>query len=220
LRLLADYRGYLMSDDYAGYNAVGAQPGVERLGCWAHARRKFVDAQKVQPKGKTGRTDIALAMINKLYGIERELKEVTGDQRFVGRQEQSLPVLAQLKSWLEKTQSQVTPQSALGKAVNYLASNWSRLERYVEAGFLPIDNNKAERAIKPFVIGRKAWLFSDTPKGATASAQIYSLVETAKVNGQEPYTWLRHVLERLPHASTAEDYEALLPWNCSPEMPR
>ncbi|WP_339561637.1 transposase, partial [Pseudomonas sp. EA_65y_Pfl1_P113] len=106
------------------------------------------------------------------------------DQRFVGRQEQSLPVLAQLKSWLEKTQSQVTPQSALGKAVNYLASNWSRLERYVEAGFLPIDNNKAERAIKPFVIGRKAWLFSDTPKGATASAQIYSLVETAKVNGQ------------------------------------
>uniref|UniRef100_UPI0030DC4532 IS66 family transposase n=1 Tax=Pseudomonas sp. RA_5y_Pfl1_P24 TaxID=3088706 RepID=UPI0030DC4532 len=158
--------------------------------------------------------------INKLYGIERELKEVTGDQRFVGRQEQSLPVLAQLQSWLEKTQSQVTPQSALGKAVNYLASNWSRLERYVEAGFLPIDNNKAERAIKPFVIGRKAWLFSDTPKGATASAQIYSLVETAKVNGQEPYTWLRHVLERLPHASTAEDYEALLPWNCSPEMPR
>ncbi|WP_339439699.1 IS66 family transposase, partial [Pseudomonas sp. EA_15y_Pfl1_P104] len=133
-----------------------------------HARRKFVDAQKVQPKGKTGRTDIALAMINKLYGIERELKEVTDDQRFVGRQEQSLPVLAQLKSWLEKTQSQVTPQSALGKAVNYLASNWSRLERYVEAGFLPIDNNKAERAIKPFVIGRKAWLFSDTPKGATA----------------------------------------------------
>jgi hypothetical protein len=104
--------------------------------------------------------------------------------------------------------------------VNYLASNWSRLERYVEAVFLPIDYNRAERAIKLFVIGRKAWRFSDTPKGATASAQIYSLVETAKVNGQEPYTWQRHVLERLPHASTVEDYEALLPRNCSPEMPR
>jgi len=104
--------------------------------------------------------------------------------------------------------------------VNYLANNRSRLERYVEAGFLPIDNNAAERAIKPFVIGRKAWLFSDTPNGATASAQIYSLVETAKVNGQEPYTWLRHVLERLPHAQSVADYEALLPWNCSPEMPR
>lgn len=121
--------------------------------------------------------------------------------------------MAQLKAKMEKTQPQVTAQSALGKAVNYMASNWSRLERYVEAGFLPIDNNAAERAIKPFVIGRKAWLFSDTPKGVTASAQIYSLVETAKINGQEPYAWLRHVLERLPHASSVNDYEALLPWN-------
>ena len=115
----------------------------------AHARRKFVDAQKVQPKGKTGRADIALTMINKLYGIERELKDVSDEQRFINRQEKSLPILSQLKSWLDKTQPQVTPQSVLGKAVNYLASNWSRLERYVVAGFLPIDNNRAERAIKP-----------------------------------------------------------------------
>ncbi len=106
---------------------------------------------------------------------------------------------------------------AVGKLLIWLLV---ALERYVEVGHLPMDNNLAERAIKPFVIGRKAWLFSDTPRSATASAQIYSLVETAKVNGQEPYTWLRHVLERLPHASSVEDYEALLPWNCSPEMPR
>jgi len=220
LRLLEGYRGYVMTDDYAGYNALGAQPGVTRLACLAHVRRKFVEAQKVQPKGKTGRADIALAMINKLYGIERELKDASDEQRFVGRQEKSLPVLAQLKSWLEKTHPQITPQSVLGRAVSYLASNWSKLERYTEAGFLPIDNNAAERAIKPFVIGCKAWLFSDTPRGATASAQIYSLVETAKASGQEPYTWLRHVLERLPQASSVEDFEALLPWNCSPEMPR
>ena len=220
LRLLESYRGYVMTDDYAGYNALALQPSVERLACMAHARRKFVDAQKVQPKGKTGRADIALTMINKLYGLERELKDVSDEQRFTGRQEKSLPILTQLKSWLDKTQSQVTAQSALGKAVQYLANNWSRLERYVEAGYLPIDNNAAERAIKPFVIGRKAWLFSDTVNGATASAKIYSLVETAKVNGQEPYTWLRHVLEQLPHASSVADYEALLPWNCSPEMPR
>lgn len=213
LRLLAGYRGYLMTDDYAGYNAVGAQPGVERLACMAHARRKFVDAQKVQPKGKTGRADVALTMINKLYGIERDLKDVTDDQRFAGRQARSLPVLTQLKSWLEKTLPQVTAQSALGKAVHYLSNNWSRLERYIETGFLPIDNNAAERAIKPFVIGRKAWLFSDTPKGATASAQLYSLIETAKANGQEPYAWLRYVLERLPLAESVEDFEALLPWN-------
>lgn len=125
-------------------------------------------------------------------------------------------VLDQLKAWLDKTQPQVAGQTALGKAVNYLASNWSRLVRYVEGGHLPIDNNRAENAIRPFVIGRKNWLFSDTPKGATASAQIYSLIETAKANGQEPYAWLRHILERLPAASSVEDYEALLPWNCSP----
>ncbi|MGE8313851.1 MAG: IS66 family transposase [Pseudomonas putida] len=220
LRLLESYRGYVMTDDYAGYDALALQSGVERLACMAHARRKFVDAQKVQPKGKTGRADIALAMINKLYGIERELKDVSDEHRFTGRQEKSLPILKHLKSWLDKTQSQVTAQSALGKAVHYLANNWIRLERYVEAGYLPIDNNAAERAIKPFVIGRKAWLFSDTVNGASASARIYSLVETAKVNGQEPYTWLRHVLERLPHASSVAGYEALLPWNCSPEMPR
>ena len=216
LRLLDGYRGYLMTDDYAGYNAVAARDGIERLGCWAHARRKFVEAQKVQPKGKTGRADVALSLINKLYGIERDLKAASDEARQAGRQQHSVPLLAQLRAWLEKTQPQVTAQNALGKALSYLASNWSRLVRYVEAGFLPIDNNAAERAIRPFVIGRKNWLFSDTPKGATASAQIYSLIETAKANGQEPYAWLRHILERLPAASSVEDYEALLPWNCSP----
>jgi transposase len=214
LRLLAGYRGYLMTDDYAGYNAVAAQAGVERLACLAHARRKFIEAQKVQPKGKTGRADVALNLINKLYGIERELKDASAEQRHQGRQQHSLPILAQLKTWLETTQPQVTRQNALGKAVNYLAHNWSRLARYVEGGHLPIDNNAAERAIRPFVIGRKNWLFSDTPKGATASAQIYSLIETAKANGQEPYAYLRHILERLPLAKSVEDYEALLPWNC------
>ena len=219
-RLLDGYCGYVMTDDYAGYNALGAQPGVERLGCWAHARRKFVEAQKVQPKGKTGRADIALNLINKLYGVERDLSDVSDEARKAGRHERSVPLLGQLKSWMEKTQPQVTAQNALGKAVNYLASNWSKLERYLEEGFLPMDNNAAERAIRPFVIGRKNWLFSDTPKGAVASAQLYSLVETAKANGQEPYAWLRHALEQLPHASTVGDYESLVPWNCKPVMPR
>jgi hypothetical protein len=191
---------------------------VERLSCWAHARRKFVDAQKVQPKGKTGRADIALNLINKLYGIERDLKDGSDEDRKAARMERSLPLLAQLKSWVEKTQPQVTAQNALGKAIGYLASNWSKLERYVEHGDLPIDNNAAERAIRPFVIGRKNWLFSDTPRGATASGQLYNLVETAKTNGKEPYAWLRHALECLPQASSVEDYEALLPWNCTPKI--
>ncbi|EJM56180.1 transposase [Pseudomonas sp. PvR086] len=215
-RLLDGYCGYLMTDDYAGYNALGAQDGVERLGCWAHARRKFVEAQKVQPKGKTGRADIALKLISKLYGIEIAYKESSDEGRKKGRQDLSLKVISELKAWVEKTLPYMTTQNALGKAVTYLANNWSKLERYVEQGYLPIDNNTAERAIRPFVIGRKNWLFSDTPKGATASAQLYSLVETAKANGQEPYAWLRHALERLPQASSVEDYEALLPWNCKP----
>lgn len=131
-----------------------------------------------------------------------------------------MPLLAQLRSWIEKTQPQVTTQNALDKAIGYLVSDWNKLERYVEHGYLPIDNNAAERAIRPFVIGRKNWLFSDTLKGANASAQLYSLVETAKANGQEPYAWLRHALERLPQASSVEDYEALLPWNCMPQVHR
>ncbi|PBJ18332.1 Transposase IS66 family protein [Pseudomonas ogarae] len=215
-RLLDGYCGYLMTDDYAGYNALGAQDGVERLGCWAHARRMFVEAQKVQPKGKTGRADIALKLISKLYGIEIAFKESSDEGRKNGRQDLSLKVMSELKAWMEKTLPYMTTQNALGKAVTYLANNWSKLERYVEQGYLPIDNNTAERAIRPFVIGRKNWLFSDTPKGATASAQLYSLVETAKANGQEPYAWLRHALERLPQASSLEDYEALLPWNSKP----
>jgi len=215
-RLLEGYRGYLMTDDYAGYNALGAKPGVERLGCWAHARRKFVEAQKVQPKGKTGRADIALKLISKLYGIEIAYKEKSDEARKNARQDLSRHVMGQFREWLRKTLPYVTTQDAFGKAVTYLANNWDKLERYVEEGYLPIDDNAAERAIRPFVIGRKNWLFSDTPRGAKASAQLYSLVETAKANGQEPYAWLRHALERLPMASSVEDYEALLPWNCLP----
>lgn len=157
-------------------------------------------------------------LINKLYGVERDLKDSDDEDRKAARMERSLALLTQLKNWVEKTQPQVTTQNALGKAIGYLASNWSKLERYVEHGYLSMDNNAAERAIRPFVTGRKNWLFSDTPKGATASAQLYSLVETAKANGQEPYAWLRHALERLPQASSVEDYEALLPWNFAPQI--
>ena len=216
VRLLGNYAGRLVTDGYEGYAEVVRKNGITHAGCWAHARRKFVEAQKVQPKGKTGRADMALNLINRLYGIERDLKDACDTERLVARQQRSQPLLDQLKTWLDKTQPQVAGQTALGRAVNYLASNWRKLVRYVEGGHLPIDNNRAENAIRPFVIGRKNWLFSDTPKGATASAQIYSLIETAKANGQEPYAWLRHILERLPTAQSVEDYEALLPWNCSP----
>jgi transposase len=213
VRLLEGFNGYLMTDGYDGYNALERTEGIERLACWAHVRRRFVEAVRVQPKGKRGKADEALALIGKLYGIEREHKQASVDARHLARQHSSVPVLAELQAWLQKTQPLVTPRSALGTALAYMGNLWSRLTRYTERGDLPIDNNRCENAIRPFVIGRKAWLFSDTPAGAHACAVIYSLVQTAKANGLEPYAWLRQVLRDLPAAKTVEEVEALLPWN-------
>lgn len=214
VRLLHDYRGYLMTDAYDGYNQLAQTEGIERLVCWAHVRRRFIEAVKVQPKGKRGRADEAVELIRKLYRIESEHKDATPEVRLQARRALSLPVLANIHAWLDKTQPVVTPKSALGTALTYLRNCWPMLIRYTERGDLPIDNNRCENAIRPFVIGRKAWLFSDTVAGANSSAIIYSLVETAKANGIEPYTWLRRVLRELPAAKTVEEMEALLPWNC------
>lgn len=216
LRLLAGWRGYLMTDGYEGYNAVVLREQIDHLVCWVHVRRRFVDATKVQVKGKRGRADQAIAYIGQLYRIEREMRDETDAQRFAARQTRSLPVLAELRRWLDETLPLVPPKTALGEALAYLHGYWPRLIRYTERGDLPIDNNPAENAIRPFVIGRKAWMFSDTPAGAHASALLYSLIETAKANGLEPFTWLRHVLRRLPEATTVDHYEALLPWNLHP----
>ncbi len=213
VRLLLGYQGYLMTDGYEGYNKLAKTEGIEHLVCWAHVRRKFVEAAKVQPKGTHGHANQAVALIGQLYGIEREHNNSTDEVRYVARQEKSIPVLDELHDWMEKRLPLVPPKSALGTALSYMSSYWSKLIRYTERGDLPIDNNRCENAIRPFVVGRKAWLFSDTPAGAHASAIIYSLVETAKANGMEPYTWLRHALEHLPAAQTADEMDKLLPWN-------
>lgn len=213
VRLLHDYRGYLMTDGYTGYNKLARHEGIIRLACWAHVRRRFMDAVKVQPKGKRGRADEAVAMIAKLYKVERDYKEASHEERLLARQQISALALAALRGWMEKMLPTVTPSSALGKALTYMHTYWGMLTIYIERGDLPIDNNRCENAIRPFVIGRKGWLFSDTPAGAHASAVIYSLVETAKANGVEPYLWLLRVLTDLPAAKTVEDVEALLPWH-------
>ena len=212
-RLLLGYQGYLMTDGYDGYNVVASTEGIEHLVCWAHVRRKFVEAAKVQPKGKKGRADEAVALIGQLYGIERDHKDATDEERFLARQSMSLPVLVELRDWLSRTLPAVVPGSALGRALSYMHDYWGKLIRYTERGDLPIDNNRCENAIRPFVVGRKAWLFSDTPAGAQASAVIYSLLQTAKANGHEPYAWLRRVMRDLPAAKTVDEVEALLPWN-------
>lgn len=211
--LLAGYRGYLHTDDYAGYNGVAA-PGIIRLGCWAHARRKFVEAQKAAagPKGRAGKADLAISLIGKLYAVERRIQHLDPDTRHRLRQSDSVPLLQTLRDWLDNTLHTTLPKGLLGKALAYLDKNWSRLTVYVEDGRLSIDNNLAENAIRPFVVGRKNWLFSASVAGAKASANLYSLIETAKANGLEPYVYLRHVFARLPRAASVEDMEALLPW--------
>jgi transposase len=217
LDLLGEFAGYLQSDDYAGYNAVQRRPDVRGVGCWAHARRKFHDALKALPKAQQGRGNRiqqALNFIMKLYAIESRLKDASAEARLAARQAESRPVLETFKVWLER--QSVPPQTLLGKAIHYTLGDWHRLTVYCEDGRLSIDNNAVENAIRPFAIGRKNWLFSDTPAGATASANLYGLVETAKANRLNEYAYLRYVFSMLPQAETVEAIEALLPWRVDP----
>ena len=217
LRLLEDFSGYLQTDGYAGYNAVCKQNNATSVGCWDHARRKFKDAQTVQPKKKKdqkpSKADVALAHINKLYLIEREIKEASINEKYKARQKQSLPLLEKLRKWVDNNLGKVPSDSLTGKALTYIDNQWSKLIVYCEDGRLNISNVLAENAIRPFCVGRKAWLFSDTPKGAQASGVHYSFIETAKANDIEPYAYLVDVLTRLPYADTVEKLEELLPWS-------
>jgi len=219
LRLLDGYGGYLQTDGYTGYNAVCKKNGIIQLGCWDHARRYFKEAHNAQPKPKKGKNNKpskagkVLSLINKLYVIERETKALSVNEKHLQRQEKSLPVLNQLKIYLEENQHKVPKDSLTGKAMTYLGNQWEKLNVYCTNGELNMSNILAENAIRPFVIGRKAWLFSDTPAGAHASSIHYSLIETAKANGLEPYEYLKQVLTALPYAGTVDKVEALLPWN-------
>lgn len=205
---LSGFNGYLQVDGYAGYEKTTAT----LVGCWAHARRKFVEAQKAQGKGKTGKADVALNHIQKLYALESKLKTAPPDKKYDARQTLAKPLLEQFKSWLDKSSESVTKESLLGAAITYSLNQWPKLMRYLVDGRLNIDNNRAERAVKPFVIGRKAWLFANTKTGAQASAALYSLVETAKINGLEPYDYLCRLLTELPKANNNEQLQQLLPY--------
>ena len=136
------------------------------------------------------------------------------DQRYEIRQKQSKEILSQLRKWLDKAIANTPSKTAIGKAVQYLQNQWSRLTGFVEDSYYFIDNNRVENCIRPFVIGRKNWMFSTSQKGATSSANLYSIVETAKTNGLEPYAYLKLLFNQLPLAETIEDINALLPWNC------
>jgi len=217
VRLLSGYRGYLQTDGYDGYNAVIKTNALVHVGCWAHARRKFSEAVKAQGrKPRVGKAQQGLALIQKLYRVEQNAKDLTAEDRYACRRDHARPILQALRDWLDRSLPQVPPTTATGKALNYLNNEWDKLVRYLEDGRLAIDNNRAENAIRPFVVGRKNWLFSDSVNGVTASANLYSLIETAKANGLEPYAYLRHLYTHLPGAQTIEAIEALLPWTHKP----
>ena len=204
---LQGFNGYLQVDGYAGYEKTAAR----LVGCWAHARRKFMEAKTAQPKGKSGKADMALSQIQKLYRLETSLKGKSVQEKYEQRQAVAKPLLDKFSQWL--TQTNVPPKSALGKAVGYCKNQWPKLNRYLEDGGLNIDNNRAERAVKPFVIGRKNWLFSNTANGARASAMLYSIIETAKANGLIPFDYIAHCLEQLSGDVDEKTIEAMLPWN-------
>jgi len=213
-RFLEGFKGYLHVDGYAGYHNL---PDIRLAGCWAHFRRKFDEALKALPSKKRSETRAreALQRIDRLFAIERRLNNRTPEERLKERNLQSRPIVDDLRKWLEDIKTAVLPKSLFGLAVHYGLQQWPKLVCFLEDGRIEISNNRAERSIKPFVIGRKNWLFCNTPKGARASAVIYSLIETAKENKLNPYTYLNHLFERLPNMDSREDadLDQLLPWN-------
>lgn len=217
-RLLEGFSGTLQTDGYAGYNQVCRDKDITRIGCWDHARRKFMDAIKSMSKkqkrnGKVSKADVALSKIRKLYAIEDDIKLQSPEERFEKRQQLSLPILKDLNIWLGKNINKLPKDSLTYTAMYYTLNQWKTLIRYCDNGHLRISNVLAENAIRPLAVGRRNWLFSDTPKGAQGSATCYSLIETAKANGLEPYDYLHHVLQHIAAADTVEKLEALLPWN-------
>lgn len=217
--LVAGYRGIVQSDGYKGYDFLDEVKEVVHAGCWAHVRRKFKDAEKGRGKvKKPGSVEVALSYIKRLYALEKEAKrrEITGHQLLDLRREKAKPLVADFLKWLSKKNMQVPPKSLLGTAVSYTLNQWPRLMEYLDHAELTLDNNLAENAIRPFVIGRKNWLFAGTVEGAQASAGLYSLIETAKACGLEPYHYLRFIFEKLPFAETREDYLRLMPASLSP----
>ena len=214
-QFLSGFKGYLHVDGYAGYNGL---PDISLVGCWAHARRKFDEALKALPVEQRNAAVAAkegLSFCNQLFAIEREIHNATPEERYQFRLERSRPVMDAFLAWLKYQGPRVLPKSAFGQAISYCRNQWAKLSAFLQDGRLELDNNRSERSIKPFVIGRKNFLFSNTPKGAKASATIYSIVESAKENGLNPYRYLQYLFERLPNIDIEDQsaVDALLPWS-------
>jgi transposase len=216
-RFLSGFKGYLHVDGYAGYNGL---PDIVLVGCWAHVRRKFDEALKALPPEQKDAPVTAkegLGFCNRLFAIERELRDMTPEERHAQRERLSRPVVNDFLAWLKYQKPRVLPKSAFGQAIKYCFNQWDKLTVFLEDGRLELDNNRSERSIKPFVIGRKNWLFASAARGANASATIYSIVETAKENGLNPFNYLQYLFERLPNLDLGDQdaLDGLLPWSAT-----
>jgi transposase len=209
--------GVLMSDGYEPYAAIAEQHRLVHLGCWAHCRRYFHEALQALPKDKRGPEQLParfIELIGRLYKVEADARRENLDAQALRQQRKlySAPVLVQIEALALQHLHGVLPGSLLGKALHYLTAQWPKLARYVDDGRYPIDNNACENAIRPFVVGRRNWLFADTVAGANASANLYSLLQTCLANGIDGYRYLAALLVELPKAKAVDDFEALLPW--------
>lgn len=212
---LTGFKGYLQTDGYSGYGELN---NVTLIGCWSHARRKFMESLNALPaaqKNKPVAASVGLDYCNQLFAIERQLKDIPDKKRYEKRLKLSKPILDDFYVWLKKQRQQALPKSTFGQAVTYCLNQWENLNNFLLDGRLEIDNNRAERSIKPFVIGRKNFLFSNTPRGAKSSAIIYSIIETAKENNLKPFNYLTYLFEQLPNVDTddAAVIDSLLPWS-------
>jgi transposase len=211
--ILKDFKGYLQTDGYGGYEWVDSNKDIIHLGCMAHARRPFAELVKLAKT--TGKSHQAMAFFQKLYAIEKIARDekYTPQKRLALRLEKSVPILAQLKEWMEKSLPNAVPQSKLANALLYMQKRWQELNNYLLDGALEIDNNSTENKIRPFALGRKNWLFAATPNGAKASALFYSLINTAVANDWNPFEYIKYLFENIRSCKSQEDYISLLPFN-------
>lgn len=211
LPILERYGGIIQTDGYAAYDVVSRTGRLVQAECLAHTRRGFVDAMKTS---SSALAQSFVDLIRQLYLIEDGIREkrLSDNETVVAREQNAQPILEKIKERLNREVHHVAPKSKLGQAIRYMLEQWPKLQVYLKYGFLPIDNNLVENAIRPFVVGRKNWLFSGSPLGASASAAIFSIIETAKANGHEPYWYLRYLFENLPAASSDDEIHALLPY--------
>jgi transposase len=215
---LEGFAGYLHCDGFTAYDTISAKnPAITLVGCLYHARRKFVEVSKILP-GKEGIATNVIAQIAKIADLEEEIKNLSAEEKHAIRQDKAKLLLDSLFTYLQDNQIHIPPKSLLGQAVGYTLNQRSKLMNYLLDGRLENNNNRSERAIKPFVIGRKGWLFANSVAGAHAAANIFSIIETCKYHKIEPYDYLRYVLQAIPQCHTIEDYEALLPYNINREL--